>query len=91
VERPLIGRENLRTTWWPPLPDLIDAVRLLDIYVNDDLTAAVGEAEIDLKLTPPVQLRVADRFKVNDEGEIVDQVNYFDPRDVTNPGWREES
>lgn len=91
VEHPLMGRENLRTTWWPPLPELVDAVRLLDIYVNNDLTAAIGEAELYLKLTPQVLLRVADRFTVDDDGQIVEQVNYFDPRDATNPGWRDEA
>ena len=33
-------------------------------------------------------LRIIDRFTVNDAGEITSQENFFDPRDVTNPGWR---
>lgn len=38
--------------------------------------------------SPPCTLRIIDRFKVNAEGEIVEQENFFDPRDMTNPGWR---
>jgi hypothetical protein len=25
---------------------------------------------------------------VNEEGKIIEQENFFDPRDVTQPGWR---
>ncbi len=35
-------------------------------------------------------LRVIDRLQVNDEGKITSQENFFDPRDVTNPGWKDE-
>jgi len=53
------------------------------------MTAIVTEAEIRIGIVnPPVTLRVADRFTVNDEGRIVEQENHFDPRDVTNPGWQ---
>jgi len=54
---------------------------------NDDLTAIVTEADIYTS-NPAATLRVADRFVVNAAGKIVDQENHFDPRDVTNPGWR---
>ena len=33
-------------------------------------------------------LRVADRFTVDAAGQIIEQENHFDPRDVTNPGWQ---
>lgn len=89
VNAPLTGRENLRETWWAPLPSLLGQVRLNDIYMNESLTAVVGEAEIELRTDPPVLLRVADRFTVDDDGKILEQVNYFDPRDLTNPGWQQ--
>ena len=88
VETPLMGREVLRSAWWAPLPGLLGDVRLLRVYVDDGLTAAVGEAEVEVRTDPPVLLRVADRFTVDDAGRIREQVNYFDPRDLTNPGWR---
>jgi hypothetical protein len=39
-------------------------------------------------IAPACTLRIVDRFIVNDEGRISEQENFFDPRDVTNPGWR---
>lgn len=65
-------------------------MRLKDIYYNEDLSAVVGEAEVEIKIDPPALLRVADRFNVNAQGEITEQVNHFDPRDVTHPGWQNQ-
>lgn len=84
---PLLGRQALRTIWWPPLEPLLWEVRVVAHYYNDDLTAIVTEADIHTR-TPTATLRVADRFVVNQAGKIVEQENHFDPRDVTNPGWR---
>ena len=84
IHKPLVGRENLRTGWWTPLPAILGEVRVFDFYYNDDLTAVVAEAEIEIT-NPKARLRVADRFTVNSAGKIVEQVNHFDPRDVTNP------
>src|SRR4051812_29222844 len=89
VEQPLIGREHLRAEWWAPLPELLGDVEVVDLYFNDDLTAVVTEARIKILVDPPIWLRVADRFRVDDDGRIVEQVNHFDPRDVTNPGWKD--
>lgn len=85
---PLVGRENLRTIWWAPLPGLIGEVEVLDTFVNQDLSAVTVEFLCGIT-NPPCTLRIIDRLKVNDEGEIVEQENFFDPRDVTNPGWRD--
>lgn len=85
---PLVGRENLRTIWWPPLPQLIGHVTLIDTYVNQELTAVTVEFYLDI-LAPACTLRVIDRFIVDGEGRITEQENFFDPRDVTNPGWRD--
>lgn len=84
MHTPLVGKENLRAVWWAPLPNILGEVKVLDYYYNDDLTAVVGEAEVEVT-NPKARLRVADRFTVDSAGRIVEQVNHFDPRDVTNP------
>lgn len=85
---PLVGRGNLKQTWWAPLPDLVSGVEILDSYVNDDLSAVTVEflCRIDAM---SCTLRIMDRFRVNADGRITAQENFFDPRDVTNPGWRD--
>ena len=92
VNRPLVGESVLRTQWWEPLVPALPGLRvqILDHYINETSTAIVTEAEITITvLDPPVTLRVADRFTVSDDGKILEQENHFDPRDVTNPGWRD--
>ncbi|CAN5350948.1 hypothetical protein BH23BAC1_BH23BAC1_08720 [soil metagenome] len=83
---PLKGRENLREIWWAPLPGLLGQVQLIDTFVNKDLTAVSVEFHLEIMVNPPVKLRLLDRFKVNSEGKITDQENFFDPRPLTNPG-----
>lgn len=85
---PIAGRENLRTQWWAPLPDLVGHVEVLDSFVNEELSAVTVEFHCGIT-HPACTLRIVDRFKVNDDGEIIEQENFFDPRDVTSPGWRE--
>lgn len=85
---PLVGRENLRTVWWPPLPQLMGQVEVIDSYVNQELTAVTVEFHLAI-VAPACTLRIIDRFIVNAEGRITAQENFFDPRDVTNPGWRD--
>lgn len=87
VYQPLIGRENLRTAWWPPVPQILSGVDVLDTFVNADRTAVTVEFHFHVK-QPPCTLRIIDRLTVNEAGEIVAQENFFDPREVTNPGWR---
>jgi len=82
---PLYGKENIRLLWWAPLPSLIGEVKLIDSYVNDDDTAVTVEFHCEI-LNPSCTLRAIDRFKINQEGKIIEQENFFDPRDVTNPG-----
>jgi len=84
----IVGREHARTDWWTPLPDLIGEVEVLDTFVNQDLSAVTVEFPCGI-INPPCTLRVIDRLTVNDEGKIVEQEHFFDPRDVTNPGWQE--
>lgn len=84
---PLVGKKNLREIWWPPLPVLVAGVRVVDSYVNADLTAVTVEFHCDIR-EPACTLRVLDRLTVDTQGRIVEQENFFDPRDVTHPGWR---
>ncbi|MEO8634682.1 MAG: nuclear transport factor 2 family protein [Gemmatimonadales bacterium] len=84
---PLLGREALRTVWWPPLEPLLWETCIIAHYFNEDCTAIFTEADIHTR-NPHATLRVADRFVVNAAGRITEQENHFDPRDVTTPGWR---
>jgi hypothetical protein len=84
---PLYGKENIRALWWAPLPSLIGDVQFIDSFANEDGTAVTAEFHCEI-LNPSCTLRVIDRFIVNEEGKIAEQENFFDPRDVTQPGWR---
>jgi hypothetical protein len=84
---PLVGKENLRSIWWAPLPELVGDVRVIDTFVNNDNTAVTVEFQCDI-INPFCTLRVVDRFTVNEQGQIIAQENFLDPRDITNPGWR---
>ncbi len=83
---PLRGVEALRTQWWQPLPNLVEHTELRDVFMNDSLTAVAVEFLCHIR-EPRCTLRVVDRFEVDEDGRIVAQENFFDPRDVTNPGW----
>ena len=85
---PLVGRANLREHWWAPLPQLVAGAEVRDTYVNRDLTAVAVEFPCHFR-QPACTLRVVDRFKVNEAGRITGQENFFDPRDVTHPGWQD--
>jgi len=84
-ENPLLGKENLRQQWWAPLPSLLGNVEFIDSFANEDCTAVTAEFHCEI-LNPSCVLRVIDRFIINEEGKITEQENFFDPRDVTNPG-----
>ncbi len=86
-DNPLTGRENLRTQWWAPLPSLVGGVDVIDSYVNREETTVTVEFHCHI-IQPACTLRIVDRFMINEEGEITAQENFFDPRDITNPGWK---
>lgn len=91
VNQPLAGKDALYSQWWVPLEPALEGaeIAVLEHYFNDALTAVCCEAMITLNVvSPPATLRVADRFTVNAAGNITEQENHFDPRDVTNPGWQ---
>lgn len=84
---PLRGKENLRTQWWAPLPALLGGVKLIDTFVNEEDSAVAVEFHLEI-INPACTLRLVDRFTINEKGKIIEQENFFDPRDITNPGWR---
>jgi len=85
---PLIGRENLREQWWAPLPEMVSGVEVLNSYVSEDQLSVAVEFMLRID-SIPCTLRVMDRFVIDEEGNISSQENFFDPRDVTNPGWKD--
>ena len=82
---PLAGRSNLRQKWWAPLPQLVAGVEVIDTFVNRDETGVAVEFLCRIR-QPACTLRIIDRFKVDADGLIVEQENFFDPRGVTNAG-----
>jgi len=84
---PLVAKENLRRIWWAPLPRIVGDARVIDTYVDEELSTVTCEFLLDI-VDPPTTLRILDRFTVDFAGRIVAQENYFDPRNVTNPGWQ---
>jgi len=85
---PLRGVDALRTIWWPPLPDLVSSVELIQVYASEDLSGAAAEFLCHIR-EPRCTLRIIDRFSVDANGRITAQENFFDPRDLTHPGWRD--
>jgi len=86
-ENRLAGKKNLLEQWWAPLPNLLKGVDLIDTYVNKSETAVTVEFWCHIA-EPSCTLRIIDRFTIDDDGLIREQENFFDPRDVTDPGWR---
>lgn len=84
---PLFGKETIRNIWWAPLPSLVGKVEFINSYVNEENTAVAVEFHCEI-IEPSCLLRIIDRFTVNKEGYIIQQENFFDPRDVVQPGWR---
>jgi ketosteroid isomerase-like protein len=81
------GRNFIKENWWTPLPGLVAGTDFLDTYVNDALTKVTAEFFCHIK-EPACTLRIVDCFTIDDDGKITKQENFFDPRDITNPGWR---
>lgn len=79
VHQPLVGIKNVFEQWWQPLEPLLEgiSIEVVDHFYNEDQTAIISRADITLK-DSGIQLRVADRFQVNEEGDIIEQENHFD-------------
>lgn len=62
---------------------------MLDTFANEELSAVTVEFSVEFHcgiIAPSCTLRIVDQLRVNAEGEIIEQENFFDPRDLTNPG-----
>lgn len=91
----LKGKESLFNDWWKPLvltPNAKEVVfEVTDYYFNSALTSIIAEMVVtDHNFDPPVTLWVADRFTLNEKGELIDQINHFDVRDALTPGWQND-
>ena len=76
---PIKGKQALFEQWWKPLEPALNgvAINIIEHYYNDSLTELITKA--DITITPlGVTLRAADRFIINDAGEITEQENHFD-------------
>ncbi len=84
VNQPINGKQAIYNEWWQPLEPALQGVtvKILGHYIHENLEGIITEAEITLA-SPNVTLRVADRFTVDEKGNITEQENHFDPREVT--------
>lgn len=73
------GKEAVFEKWWKPLEPALDniQVNIIDHYYDDSLSGLITKADITIAALG-LTLRTADRFIVNDKGEIVEQENHFD-------------
>lgn len=76
---PIKGKKELFEKWWKPLEPALDGaqIKVIDHYYNDSLTEIVTKVEFYIAVLGAT-LRAADRFIINDEGEIAEQENHFD-------------
>ena len=96
VRRQLRGRDEVYREWWKGLvldpPQRAVDFQITELFFNDALTSVMAEMVItDHLLSPPVRLWAADRFTVNEDGDVTDQINHFDVRDAVMPGWQEQT
>jgi len=96
VRRQLRGRDEVYREWWKGLvldsPEREVDFQITDLFFNDALTSVMAEMVItDHLLTPPVRLWAAERFTVNEDGDVTDQINHFDVRDAVMPGWQKQT
>ena len=75
---PIVGAEQVRA-FFDAIGPAISSVEVRTVYFSDDLRSVAAHATIDMA-EPACQLRVLDRFEVDDLGRITEQENHFDPR-----------
>ena len=95
MRQQLKGKDVLFNDWWKPLilrPNSKEVVfKIVDYYFNDSLTSIIAESVVsDYNAEPPATVYVAERFTINKDGDIIDQTNYIDVRDVLTPGWQDK-
>ena len=76
---PIKGKQMAHDLWWKPLEPALDGIviKIVDYYYNESLTELVTKADITLPVAG-ITLRVADRFIINEDGQITEQENHFD-------------
>jgi hypothetical protein len=67
--------------------EFVGSCELVDTCVNKDLTASTEEFYCNFR-EPKTKLRVMDPFRINEAGQITEQENFYDPRDISHPGWQ---
>ena len=79
AHNPIKGKQALFEKWWKPLEPALDGalINIVDHYFNEALTEVVTKVDFTISLLG-VTLRAADRFIINDEGQITEQENHFD-------------
>jgi hypothetical protein len=68
---------------------LLGEVKVLEGYINEQMTKICTEAEIEI-IGSKAMLRLVDRLTVNKAGKITAQESYYDPRPALPPSWRAE-
>ena len=73
------GKNALFEKWWKPLEPALDGaqIKIIDHYYNESLSEVITKAEFHIAVMGAT-LRVADRFVVNEAGQIAEQENHFD-------------
>lgn len=74
---PLSGRSAL-LDFFKGIYAALDGVGVIDYYFNEASTSICVRAEVRLKTGKA--LRVADVFRINADGQVVEQENHYDPR-----------
>ena len=76
---PIKGKQAVFEQWWKPLEPALDGIdiNIIDQYYNDSLTELITKVDITIAALG-ITLRAADRFIINDNGEITEQENHFD-------------
>ena len=76
---PIKGKQALFEQWWKPLEPALNGIviNVVDYYYNEPLTGLITKADITIPALNTT-LRTADRFIINETGEIVEQENHFD-------------
>ncbi|SEJ77290.1 hypothetical protein SAMN05192553_11244 [Cyclobacterium xiamenense] len=79
VHEPIVGVLNVYEQWWLPLEPLLEgiSVTVLDHFYNEEQTSIISRVDITLRFSD-INLRVADRFQIDDAGNITEQENHFD-------------
>lgn len=76
---PIKGKQQVFEQWWRPLEPALDNIfiNIVGHYYNESMNELVTKADITIAAMG-VTLRTADRFIINDSGQIIEQENHFD-------------